>query len=200
MNFSKYVKNNALRIFATKVDINELIAFLQSNTCITKLSLQCFVIGKEGAKALASLTHLTELNFRVNNIGDEGAKALANGNLKNLTKLNLSCNRIGDKGAKALAEGNLKNLTRLDLSGNDFGEDGKEALSHNFKDSTFINLSYVISIDIQSKFMNALADLQEVIDSGQPSSELSEVQQISPSHSLSSLHSNDSDISSSQCR
>ncbi|BET31384.1 MULTISPECIES: leucine-rich repeat domain-containing protein [Wolbachia] len=243
MNFSEYVKNNALVIFGTKVNINELIAFLQSNTHITELSLPHCRIGNEGVEALAegNLTHLTKLDLSVNNIGDEGVKALTNGNLTHLTKLDLGCNRIGDEGAKALAEGNFTNLTELDLGGNDFGDEGAEALKHNLKSSTSLVLFCVSTVDMRGKLMNAVEDLQKAIDrefgfvqatnsqqrsilrniefnilkeifggsrntqatNDQPSSELSEVQQISHGQLLSSLHSDDSDIeviSRSQCR
>ncbi|WP_143689006.1 TomO hydrophobic C-terminal domain-containing protein [Wolbachia endosymbiont of Nilaparvata lugens] len=101
MNFSEYVKENKLFLTNVRVDINQLISFLQENKNITELSLEnC-------------------------HIGDEGAKALADGNLTNLTLLDLNSNRIGEEGAKAFATGNLTNLDRLCLTGDNFG--GKEA-------------------------------------------------------------------------
>ncbi|WP_277750563.1 leucine-rich repeat domain-containing protein, partial [Wolbachia endosymbiont of Nilaparvata lugens] len=71
MNFSEYVKENKLFLTNVRVDINQLISFLQENKNITELSLEnC-------------------------HIGDEGAKALADGNLTNLTLLDLNSNHIG---------------------------------------------------------------------------------------------------------
>ncbi|WP_264683214.1 leucine-rich repeat domain-containing protein [Wolbachia endosymbiont (group B) of Euphydryas aurinia] len=145
MDFSNYVRANGLRLYDIKVDINELIRFLQQNKYIKELSLIRCNIGNEGAKALANsnLTNLTQLDLHRNNIGHEGAKALAKSNLTNLTELNLSYNNIGHEGAKALANSNLTNLTELNLSYNNIGHEGAKALAKsNLTNLTKLDLSF----------------------------------------------------------
>jgi len=106
MNFSEHVKENELSLKDTRVNINQLISFLQENKNITELSLKNCDIGDEGAKALANgnLTNLTRLFLMRSNIGDAGVKALANGNLTNLIRFCCSGDNFGAKEAKALAE------------------------------------------------------------------------------------------------
>ncbi|WP_395461041.1 hypothetical protein [Wolbachia endosymbiont (group B) of Ablattaria laevigata] len=130
MIFSQYVKDNRLHLYDKKVDINNLISYLQENKNIKELSLGSCQIGNEGAKALANLTNLTQLDLSYNNIDKEGAKALADSNLTNLTQLNLNYNQIGKEGAEALADSNLTNLTQLNLSYNQIGNEGAKALAN----------------------------------------------------------------------
>ncbi|WP_264730462.1 leucine-rich repeat domain-containing protein [Wolbachia endosymbiont (group B) of Episyrphus balteatus] len=158
MIFSQYVEGNRLHLYDKKVDINNLISYLQENKNIKELSLSSCKIGNEGAKALANgnLTNLTQLNLSFNNIDKEGAKALANGNLTNLTQLDLSFNNIGKEGAKALADSNLKNLTQLNLSSNKIGNEGAKALADgNLTKLTQLDLSVNI---IGKEGAKALAD------------------------------------------
>ena len=171
MIFNRHVEGNRLCLRGKKVDINNLISFLQENKNIKELSLSLCKIGNEGAEALAdgnlpNLTHLdlsinkidkegaealskvnlpnlTELNLSYNNIGTEGAKALASGKLTNLTELHLSNNNIGNEGIEALANGNLGNLTQLDLSNNNIGNKGIEALANG-------NLGNLTQLDLRS--------------------------------------------------
>ncbi|MGL9779571.1 MAG: hypothetical protein ACR5K5_04985 [Wolbachia sp.] len=167
MNFSEYTKNNALVMSCTEVNINELIAFLQSNTHITELSLSHCRIGNEGLKALAegNLKNLTKLDLQVNDIDDEGAKALANGNLKNLTRLNLDYNEISGKGAKALVKGNFTSLTELSLHGNVlFNEADRKILKHNLKNSTLRLVDDNPNcVGMMALLQNATTDLGKVI-------------------------------------
>lgn len=116
MDFSQYVKGNALEISYTTIDISELVSFLQSNAHITKLSLKNAGIGDKEAEASTKLSNLTSLCLWNNSIGDKGAEALAK--LSNLTELDLAWNKIGDKGAEALANGDFSHLTLLGLSSN----------------------------------------------------------------------------------
>ncbi|MDR0289024.1 MAG: tetratricopeptide repeat protein [Rickettsiales bacterium] len=89
MDFNLYVRGNTLEISRTTVNIGELVSFLQSNTHITKLKLNCCAeIDAEGIEELAKLIHLTSLNLSDNIIGDKNAEALAHGNLTRLTPLN----------------------------------------------------------------------------------------------------------------
>ncbi|WP_349967869.1 hypothetical protein [Wolbachia endosymbiont of Armadillidium arcangelii] len=125
MNFNKHVQGGKLRLDYQRVDIKELISFLQENRGITQLSLRDCSIDEEGVKALAKLTNLTKLDLCDNKIGDEGVKALAK--LTNLTVLDLSLNKIGEEGVKALAK--LTNLTELNLWSNNIGEEGAKALA-----------------------------------------------------------------------
>ncbi|MDD9335438.1 MAG: AAA family ATPase, partial [Rickettsiaceae bacterium] len=122
MNFQNYVNDNKLYLEGQKVDINELISFLQKNKNITQLSLIRSNVNGEDIKILASsdLKNLTTLNLGWNDIGHQGAEALAKSeNLKNLTTLHLARNLIGNEGAEALAKSeNLKNLTTLHLAWN----------------------------------------------------------------------------------
>jgi hypothetical protein len=78
-----------------------------------------YIIGDEGAKALAQNSSLTTLNLYNNGIGDEGAKALAQNS--SLTTLNLEYNGIGAEGAKALAQNS--SLTTLNLYNNGIGDE-----------------------------------------------------------------------------
>jgi Leucine-rich repeat (LRR) protein len=89
MDFSQYVKGNALKVSNTTINISKLVSFLQNNAPITKLSLKSAGIRDKEAEALAKLTNLIELDLEDNQIGDKGAGALANGNLSSLTELNL---------------------------------------------------------------------------------------------------------------
>lgn len=131
MDFNEFVKEDSLKLHLKKIDISELVRFLQSKPNITKLSLKGCYIGDEGAKALANgnLANLTKLDLNFNEINAEGAEALANGNLANLTQLDLTSNNIGDEGAKALANGKLANLTSLDVTFNKIGDKGAKALA-----------------------------------------------------------------------
>ncbi len=180
MNFNERVQGDRLYLYYQKVDIKELISFLQENRGITQLFLgNCSIdeegvkalakltnltkldlwnnnIGEEGAKALDELTNLTELNLGSNNIGEEGAKALAK--LTNLTELNLGSNNIGEEGAKALAK--LTNLTELNLGSNNIGEEGAKALAK-LTNLTELNLA---NNNIDDKGIKALAKLTNLTE------------------------------------
>ncbi|WP_349966966.1 hypothetical protein [Wolbachia endosymbiont of Armadillidium arcangelii] len=154
MNFNEFIEGNGLFLNDKKVNIKELISFLQENRNITQLSLKNCNIGDKEAKALANLTNLTVLNLDNNNIGDEGAKALVN--LTKLTALGLAYNNIGDEGAKALA--NLTKLTVLDLFHNNIGNEGTKALA-NLTKLTKLDLS---QNSIGAKGAKALANLTKL--------------------------------------
>ncbi|WP_264704326.1 TomO hydrophobic C-terminal domain-containing protein [Wolbachia endosymbiont (group B) of Apotomis betuletana] len=183
MIFSQYVEGNRLHLYDKKVDINNLISYLQENknikelslssckignegakaladgnlTNLTQLDLSLNMIGKEGAEALANLTNLTQLNLKNNSIGNEGAEALAN--LTNLTQLNLADNNIGNEGAKALADGNLTKLTRLYLTKNNIANEGAEALANG--NLTKLTRLYLNDNNIDAKGAKALAESEK---------------------------------------
>eukprot|EP00962_Isochrysis_galbana_P048071 scaffold19931_cov100-Isochrysis_galbana.AAC.1 len=100
------------------------------------LSLGCYSMGDEGARALAgalpSATALKELYLNNNSIGDEGARALA-GALPRATaleELGLYNNSIGAEGARGLA-GALPRATALKelrLENNSIGDEAKAEL------------------------------------------------------------------------
>ncbi|MDR1139380.1 MAG: hypothetical protein LBJ80_00855 [Rickettsiales bacterium] len=218
MNFSQYVKGNALEVSNTKINIRELVSFLRSNTHITKLSLKWAGIDAEDAKELAKLTHLTELDLWHNNIDDKGVEVLANSNLAHLTSLNLRWNRVGKKGIEALANGNLINLTELDLRWNGNSEKGAGlAAKHVLTSLKKRHIEEKLKEESQSKVRKMeerhQTELTRLIEENQsrvkeieerhqtemtalrgknhPDSKLGEVQPISRDQSLSSSRSGD---------
>ncbi|NUX01841.1 hypothetical protein GO685_05170 [Wolbachia endosymbiont of Madathamugadia hiepei] len=230
MDFSQYVKGNALKVSNTTINISELVSFLQNNAQIKKLSLPYCNISDEDARELAKLTNLTSLNLEGNKIGKRGADALANGNLANLISLNLRWNRIGKKGIEALANGNLINLNELDLRWNGNSEkDAGLAVKHILTSLKKRHIEEKLKEESQSRVKEmeerhqaeltrlrkeTQSRIKEIEERHQtemtalrrkshPGSKLNKVQPISRDQSMSSSHSDDSDIeiiSRSQCR
>ncbi|MDR3131481.1 MAG: hypothetical protein LBU02_00025 [Rickettsiales bacterium] len=198
---------------------------------LISLDLRWNGIGKKGAEALANgnLTHLTKLDLWNNNIDDKGAEALANGNLANLISLNLRWNRIGKKGIEALANGNLINLNELDLRWNGNSEkDAGLAVKHILTSLKKRHIEEKLKEESQSRVkemeerhqaeltrlrkenQSRIKEIEErhqtemtaLRGKSHPGSKLNKVQPISRDQSMSSSHSDDSDIeiiSRSQC-
>lgn len=110
-----------------------LVAFLQSLTGLTSLSLaQAGMSGEGAAEVIAPLRRLRSLNLMGNRISAAGMRSLAPQlpYLEHLTNLDLSLNQLGDAGAAALAEFApfLHQLEVCKLCSNDIGDDGARDL------------------------------------------------------------------------
>lgn len=123
------------------VEIQSLVALLQSNILLNRLNLNDNEIGDAGIKEVAEVltmnTTLIELFIDNNQIGIDGAKDLAAALKINttLTELNLWNNLIGDEGAQYLIEALEKNttLTKLIFGANQVSPEKVRALEHHLE-------------------------------------------------------------------
>ena len=119
--------------------------FMDPNTKVESLCLNCGHVGFEGVsalvKVLATNKVLQRLDLSFSGIGDEAAVALADGLKRNSTLLDLrlGSNKIGKDGATAIAKSltiHHSTLQMLDLAHNQTGDDGAAAIAEALKANT----------------------------------------------------------------
>ena len=136
----------------SEVEFVLLVEALKVNSTLTKLDLDFYGIGDQGATGLAEAlkvnSTLTVLVLKDNVIGHQGATSIAEALKVNstLTNLDLQHSYIGDQGATSIAEALKVNstLTNLDLQDNDISDQGATCLVEALKmNSTlrFLDLS-----------------------------------------------------------
>mmetsp|Transcript_11948 Transcript_11948/g.19807 ORF Transcript_11948/g.19807 Transcript_11948/m.19807 type:complete len:359 (+) Transcript_11948:263-1339(+) len=138
---------------------------LESNTCLSSLSLSYNLISSTGAVHLLDgvTKNIKSLDLMSNSIGNGGAQALARmlSSLKKakLEKLSIRNNYIGPSGGIKLANALQDNysLEQLDLGTNPIGNDGAKAISELLRVNKTLRWLCLWSNDLDSEGIRHLA-------------------------------------------